>query len=289
MGWVLARIRLLSLAALAAIAWVFYDIAIKPVLGEIAVEYAKGMGLFDFTTASIKIMLEQILSSAWTLGLGALLLTAASFTAGACVSNWAGGRSEAVAQTPRLVDAPASALPPKPKNVDVLPDYPAEKLADLQDIVASQRDDHEIIPHRVIIRGTMNDDGYDIWAIIQYRNRGTRHLSLRSLNAHYELDGSLPAAGMTNGINGDLAPSTTDSITFKPVRVYTDRPMSGRVLFAFRYGARNASLRTILHMEYHFELRSFPPNKSTDAVLDFSVKKDERYFIGNPIAAGVFG
>lgn len=142
---------------------------------------------------------------------------------------------------------------------------------DLVDVQPSELDDFDLCIRDILVRGKLSDDGVDVTASIRYRNRSNRPLRCASPKAEIEIGGKRPTGKMTHGISGDLRPAQDTSIRFGEIRLYEAKPVSGKASFSVWFGGVDEQyLTSLLTAEFEFTVASFPPDKSTDAVLDLS-------------------
>lgn len=171
----------------------------------------------------------------------------------------------------------------KPKQRDTTnstkaPDIemPIEKVSGLQ---KSNRNDFDVVPWKLIVRGTRTDDGIDIIALVQFRNRSKRPVAIKPLKARFTVDGQTPDGKMSGGFSTPIGPEYTDTLRFNSVRVYDEKDHHGAVRLSIMFGSSNETMRSVLSMGYQFKILSYPEDKSTDAVLKLELTENFEYFI----------
>jgi hypothetical protein len=145
----------------------------------------------------------------------------------------------------------------------------------------SKLTDFDLIPFKLVVRAQRSDDGTDLKAIIQYRNRSTRHLTLSKPDAGFSLAGKKPDGQMSHGISAALPKEKTDSIQFGTIRVYDDRERQGKAFFSVDFGASVETSRCRMLVQYDFVVRDYPQDKSTDAVVGEDVVENVTYYVKN--------
>jgi len=150
-------------------------------------------------------------------------------------------------------------------------------------MIKSERDDFDLIPHRFLLRAKRTDDGIDVSAIIQYRNRSKRPLWLAPLTHEFTLEGKVTMSERkSSGISVPIAAETSDGIHFNAIRIYKETDPGGTAEFTVMFGQAKDTMRSALRMHYDFTVRSYPENKSTDAVLEADVAETVEYYVIDP-------
>ncbi|MCD1641888.1 hypothetical protein [Aurantimonas coralicida] len=145
-------------------------------------------------------------------------------------------------------------------------------VTDFEGMIPSDREDFDLVPLRFILRGKRSDDGIDLLAIIQFRNRSRKYVAIRPLpeGAIFKLDDK-DAENKSSGISTPVSPETSAMIRFAPIRIYEETDPVGVARLSIMFGQSNESMRTLRDMHYIFKVRSYPENKSVDAVLDVDI------------------
>lgn len=240
---------------------------------------------------------DTILSSAWEANMptlyGFLTTPAASylavfvlaFAAGAWLDNLL-RRSEA--HKPNAATSMIPALNSRLDNLgsavtDSAVSTPIDPmLAGMKEI---DRDDFDLVPLRFFLRGKRSDDGIDILAVIQFRNRSKGPVAIKPLpgSAIFNLD-EKNDGNKSSGISNPIAPQTSAGLQFTPIRIYNESDPIGNARLSLMFGLSQESMRTVLDMNYTFQVRSYPENKSIDAVLEIDIieNRTKYYLKGNP-------
>lgn len=141
----------------------------------------------------------------------------------------------------------------------------------LEGMVRSNRSDFDLIPAPFVLRGERSDDGIDIHAFIPYRNRSTKAIHVTPAFASYILDYKMPDQ-MSGGISALIPKESTDSIRFNSVRIYKEQqPVKGVAILALVFGASKESMRSIMAVQYEFNVIAFPESKGREGPIPFEL------------------
>jgi hypothetical protein len=150
---------------------------------------------------------------------------------------------------------------------------------DLPGMVFSDRDDFDLVPAGLVIKGTRTDDGIDVFLIIRYRNRSMATITVKPLEAKVRINDKMVNS---TGINGQMRPETTDSVRFKPIRLYNDIERSGEAIFVAMFGGTKETMRTAIEIRWSFTMREYPP-KGVAGPVKAEAHHVARYFVNeNP-------
>lgn len=146
-------------------------------------------------------------------------------------------------------------------------------------VEAADPNDYDLVPGNFILRGQLSDDGIDITATVQFRNRSTHFVALKPLRSVFEINGKAPDGQVSGGISTPIRAERTEALQFRKIRIFHKNDPSGRAEFDVMFGLSQETMRTILRMRYDFTIRSYPPNKSTDQVLEADVAPTISYAV----------
>jgi hypothetical protein len=156
------------------------------------------------------------------------------------------------------------------------PEHISTQLAGMEE---SHRDDFDIVPHNLVVRCTRNDNGFDLPALLMFRNRSTKHIHIKPSEASFSIDGKVPVNSGTSGVSSPMKPEHTETLRFQPIRLYSENERHGVCRMIIHFGEDSKDMRCALSIEYLFTVRSYPKDKSTDAVVAEDLDVRARYYV----------
>ncbi|MBD9453542.1 hypothetical protein IB244_18570 [Rhizobium sp. RHZ02] len=145
-------------------------------------------------------------------------------------------------------------------------------------MVESKRTDFDLIADSLVVRCTRSDDGFDMPALLRFRNRSTKPLHIKPVHVRYEIEGK-SLESPSHGFSTPVAASTTATVQFKPLRVYDERTRQGSAELVIWFGEDAGDLRCMLVARFAFTVKEYPENKSIDAVVNQDTVLDTTYFV----------
>ncbi|MGO7018598.1 hypothetical protein [Rhizobium leguminosarum] len=145
-------------------------------------------------------------------------------------------------------------------------------------MVESKRTDFDLIADSLVVRCTRSDDGFDMPALLRFRNRSAKPLHIKPVYVRYEIEGK-SLESPSHGFSTPVTASTTATVQFKPLRVYDESTRQGSAELVIWFGENAGDLRCMLAARFAFTVREYPENKSIDAVVNQGTVLDATYFV----------
>jgi hypothetical protein len=249
----------------------------SPLWGEIVVRKADEYGLFNTLPMWIADGLSDLISVAHTrwfiffaaFGLGAL--SGYAVRSISCRPKPQGFETSARTETKTLV------RPSQSKNAaDAALELP-EAIREVMD--RSERDDFDLVADKLVVRCTRNDHGFDAPAIIFFKNRSQKPLHIKPLHVSFSIDDEIPEGQTSSGFSTPVSAGKTDCVRLRAIRLYNERPRSGKAEMTLMFGPNQNDLRCLMAVTYTFDINAYPANKSVDAVLNENTQVDVRYYV----------
>lgn len=141
------------------------------------------------------------------------------------------------------------------------------------------RDDFDIVAAGISVHGVKTEDGTDIHAVIRLRNRSQGGRTLKAVSLRFVVGGKPPEGSASPGISTPIAKETTQSVVFRPVRIYGEGlPIAGTASITVKFGKDNAP-QSAVEIKYNFDILSLPKAKAQREKLTIRAAPSVRYFV----------